>query len=60
MTAPISHQPSTPFGCTVQWGNPFGGVLPDMLTHCCELPDKHLGGHRCHCGCTATYVMSDG
>jgi hypothetical protein len=45
------HAPSSPFGCTVQWGREKGtGPLYDMRTHVCNDIDNHEGPHVCRCG----------
>jgi hypothetical protein len=42
------HQPDTPFGCTVMWGQPV--YYRDMGTHVCNRSDEHDGRHQCKCG----------
>jgi hypothetical protein len=47
----MTHQPDSPFGCTVMWGPPI--YHRDMPTHVCNLPSGHHDGHTCKCGAVA-------
>jgi hypothetical protein len=44
----VIHQPDSPFGCTVMWGQPVH--YRDMGTHVCNRSDEHDGRHQCKCG----------